>query len=93
MFEINDTNYWLRRQLFFFIKEYLQQSYTEKIEIERIVLEKIRGIVSDDSVCELLANLREAFWPNGTWSSVKTNRSEDEKAKTREEAMITRYLE
>ncbi|CAG8615294.1 722_t:CDS:2 [Acaulospora morrowiae] len=85
IFDLSEKSAWhLRKTVLSVLRGVVRRSYTEAIK--NSFLMTINSFSTENYWVTMIDNLSNSFWPNGEWSSVAQQRTEEEKLKTKEEA-------
>ncbi|KAI8136750.1 PXA domain-containing protein [Fennellomyces sp. T-0311] len=77
---------WMRRTFLNVLREVVRRSYTE------IIAEHYSSYMNDymspDALVHLCDTIQQKFWPDGTWGAAAPERTEEQKAATRQQARM-----
>ncbi|CAG8436610.1 9381_t:CDS:2 [Diversispora eburnea] len=85
IFDLSEKSQWhLRKTVLSVLRQVVRRSYTEAIKSSFLMT--IDSFYTEDYCVSMIDNLTNSFWPNGEWSDVIQERTEEDKLKTKEDA-------
>ncbi|KAJ3300686.1 Intermediate filament protein [Borealophlyctis nickersoniae] len=81
LFDLREKNNWLRRQAVALV---LQQLFGGTVE--RRITENLQWAVGEENIAYALEGLRDTYWPNGKWATEWTERTNEQRRRTKVDA-------